>query len=177
MDRRLFLASGGATFLTLATAPAYALSPASNLPRSLSFENLHTGERLKTTYWEDGGLVGESLKDIAHVLRDHRTNEDHAIDLTLLDTLCALNLTTENHRSLQVISGYRSPATNAKLHANSDGVAVRSLHMVGQAIDIRIQGMPTKSLYNAARSLKAGGVGYYPDSQFVHVDVGRVRYW
>jgi len=117
------------------------------------------------------------LADINRVLRDHRTGDKHDIDPRLLDLLCDLRLRLDTSESLQIISGYRSAKTNAILHANSNGVAERSLHMDGKAVDIRIAGRALSLLRKTALSMKAGGVGYYPSSDFVHVDVGRVRSW
>ena len=145
--------------------------------RSLSFHNLHTGESLKTVYWQQGDYLPSSLADINRVLRDHRTGERHDIDPGLLDLLCDLRLRLDTRESLQIISGYRSPSTNAMLHANSDGVATRSLHLDGKAVDIRIRGRALSLLRKTALAMKGGGVGYYPSSDFVHVDVGRVRSW
>jgi uncharacterized protein YcbK (DUF882 family) len=145
--------------------------------RSLSFHNLHTNESLKTIYWQGGEYVDSSLADINHLLRDHRTNEKHPMDPRLLDLLCELRLKLDTTEPLQIISGYRSPATNAMLHSQSEGVAPHSLHMDGMATDIRIPGRALALLRKTALSMKAGGVGYYPSSDFVHVDVGRVRSW
>lgn len=145
--------------------------------RALSFHNLHTGESLKTVYWQQGEYLEPSLEDIQRVLRDHRTNEIHDIDRKLLDLLCDLRLRLDTREPLQIISGYRSPATNALLHSLSGGVAQRSLHMDGKAVDIRIHGRELSLLRKTALAMKAGGVGYYPSSNFVHVDIGRVRSW
>src|SRR5690606_22191472 len=117
------------------------------------------------------------LDAVNEVLRDHRTGEVHAIDPQLLDLLSGLAGKLEARPRFQVISGYRSPASNAKLHAKSSGVATRSLHMQGKAIDIRMGGVELANLRRAALGLRAGGVGYYPSSDFVHVDTGRVRQW
>jgi uncharacterized protein YcbK (DUF882 family) len=120
------------------------------------------------------------LSKINHILRDHRANEVKAIDTGLLDLLHRLGGTLQTSAAYHVISGYRSPATNATLRSNGGahtGVASKSLHMVGKAIDVRLPDVPLKELHRAALSLKGGGVGYYPDLNFVHVDVGRVRYW
>jgi len=144
--------------------------------RKLSFENLHTGDRLNTTYWADGRYEAQAMREIAWVLRDHRVNEVHPIDPRLLDLLHTLGHAVGRH-GFQVISGYRSPITNARLAAASEGVASHSLHTEGMAIDIRIQGMRTSALRDAALELHGGGVGYYARSDFVHVDVGRVRRW
>lgn len=183
LDRRAFLGFG-------AFAAAAALSPlkaqAANLPsnksvvRTLSFFNTHTGERLTSTYCCDGRYEPEALQEINHILRDYRTDEVKPIDPKLLDLLHELGGTLESDSPFHIISGYRSPHTNQMLRARggtSTGVASKSLHMVGKAIDVRVPGVKLDHLRAAARSLKLGGVGYYPSSNFVHVDTGRVRYW
>jgi uncharacterized protein YcbK (DUF882 family) len=145
--------------------------------RTLALYNLHTGETLKTAYWVQGEYLSQALSEINHILRDFRTEEILPIDTGLLDLLHDLHNTTGSRGMLHVVSGYRSPATNARLRENSHGVAGHSMHMVGKAADIRVPGYSLSSLRKAATDLKGGGVGYYPDSDFVHVDVGRVRYW
>jgi len=149
---------------------------AKELARTLSFYNLHTGERLTTVYWEKGHYVRAALDEVNYILRDFRQNEVKPIDPTLLDLLVALRGRLQSQENYEVISGYRSPLTNAMLHSQSEGVAAHSLHMDGRAIDIRLPGRPLALLRVAALSLQRGGVGYYPD-RFVHVDTGRVRYW
>ncbi|HEY3798163.1 MAG TPA: DUF882 domain-containing protein [Caulobacteraceae bacterium] len=160
----------------LGTAPlARALA---GLPaRRVAFNNLHTGEKLDVAYWENGAYVPEALGAVNHVLRDWRDNEVHVIEPKLLDLLTALGAQLDTKAAVNVICGYRSPATNAMLHAESSQVASGSLHMVGQAIDIRLPGVATAHIRDAAMQLGLGGVGYYPESDFVHVDVGRVRHW
>lgn len=150
---------------------------ASQSARALQFENLHTGDRLKTTYWSEGAYVPEALREIAWVLRDHRTDTAHPIAPGLLDLLVDVRAALESTSPLHVISGYRAPESNAQLARPGSGVARRSLHMEGSAVDIRIPGIALTRLRDAAKSLRQGGVGYYPDSQFVHLDVGRVRQW
>jgi uncharacterized protein YcbK (DUF882 family) len=145
--------------------------------RRLAFDNLHTGEKLDVAYWENGAYVPGALAAVNHVLRDHRNNEVHYIHPDLLDLLTALSHRLDAGPRFEVISGYRSPATNAMLHAESSEVAKSSLHTQGMAIDIRMAGLNLAYLHNAALSLDLGGVGYYPESDFVHVDVGRVRRW
>ncbi|MBU6407141.1 MAG: DUF882 domain-containing protein [Alphaproteobacteria bacterium] len=145
--------------------------------RALGFHNLHTGEALTIEYWQNGVVPEDAAAAISHVLRDHRTGETHPIDLRLLDLLHALSLQIPSLRPFQVISGYRSPQTNATLANASAGVARRSLHMQGMAIDIAVEGVATSTLRNAALAMNGGGVGYYPDPGFVHIDVGRVRQW
>jgi uncharacterized protein YcbK (DUF882 family) len=178
LNRRRFLKLGAIAALA-GVFPRSALgSSAAALPeRSLAFYNTHTGERLKTVYWVQGNYISDSLGEIDHILRDHRTNEVLNIDTRLLDLLFALQNELDTSQPFHIISGYRSPQTNAFLHAHSSGVAENSLHLVGKAIDIRTPGRPLSMLRKAAVALNGGGVGYYPKSDFVHVDVGRVRYW
>lgn len=145
--------------------------------RSLAFYNLHTGESLTTVYYERGRYVAGALQEINYMLRDFRVNEVKPIDPRLLDLLVELRDRLDTTASYDVISGYRSPKTNAMLHALSEGVAVHSLHVEGRAIDIRVPNRDLSTLHDAALSLSAGGVGYYPRSDFVHVDTGRVRRW
>ena len=145
--------------------------------KSLAFYNTHTGENLKTVYWAEGHYLGQSLREINHILRDPRNDEVHDIDTGLLDLLFAIRKQIETNQPFHVISGYRSAATNEFLRAHTTGVAEHSLHLVGQAIDIRSPGRELRTLQKVAVALKGGGVGYYPKSDFVHVDIGRVRYW
>jgi uncharacterized protein YcbK (DUF882 family) len=146
--------------------------------RRLSFVNLHTGESLTAVYWANGTYQSNALKEIDHVLRDFRTGDVHSIDLRLLDLLHALQRKVKSRSPFQVISGYRSPATNAKLASLSGGgVARRSFHMKGMAIDVALEDRRLTALRDAALDLRAGGVGYYPRPGFVHVDVGPARSW
>lgn len=176
LSRRALLTGGAAALAMVATKPASA-SILSARPRFLTLENLHTGERIKAEYWAGRNYLADGLRSIAQVLRDHRNNTIHEIDTKLLDTLVLLREKLGVQTGFQVISGYRSPESNAKLHSASEGVAVHSLHMEGKAIDIRVPGVQLAHLRDAAKSLAVGGVGYYAKSDFVHVDVGRVRYW
>ena len=145
--------------------------------RSLSFREIHTGELLSTVYWVDGRYVPEALAAIDHILRDYRTGEIKPIDKGLMDFLHAIRLELCTDEPFHVISGYRSPSTNAMLRQRNPGVAKNSLHMTGKAIDIRVPGCCLSRLRRVAMGLKGGGVGYYRRSNFVHVDVGRVRSW
>ena len=176
-SRRDILRTGlGAVVLggaALSAGPGFA-NPATG---RLAFHNLHTGESLTAVYRDGGSLVPDALDAVNHVLRDYRTGDVHPIDPRLLDLLSALSARVDTRAPFQVISGYRSPATNAMLHAHSDGVAKSSLHMKGLAIDIRLADVDLGRLHGAALSMAAGGVGYYPTSDFVHVDVGAVRRW
>ena len=179
LARRTFLknalgaASGAAA---LGAAPA-ALAMAGVSARRLAFNNLHTGEALEVAYWEEGAYVPDALAAVNHVLRDYRTGDVHVIEPKLLDLLTALRTSLGTGATVGVISGYRSPQTNAMLHERSGQVASGSLHMLGQAIDIRIPGVDSATIRDAAMRLAIGGVGYYPTSDFVHVDIGRVRRW
>jgi uncharacterized protein YcbK (DUF882 family) len=161
----------GATF-----APAAYAIPAA-VPRRLSFENLHTGERLQAAYWQDGGYDPAACRKIDWILRDHRAGLTTPIATNLLDLLHAIRGKLSTDEPFQVISGYRSPGTNAHLARMSSGVASNSLHMQGLAIDVRLPGCALSRLRDTAKALKVGGVGYYAKSDFVHIDVGRVRYW
>ncbi len=177
LNRRSLLGVGGACAFSLLSGRAFAYGNALDRSKKLSFHNLHTGENLRTEFWAEGKFIPEALGQINHVLRDHRTNEISAIDPGLLDLLHALQGKIGTRETFHVISGYRSAASNAKLRAHSGGVANRSLHMSGKAIDIALPGCKLADLRRAALSLRAGGVGYYPASGFVHVDTGRVRNW
>ena len=144
--------------------------------RFLTFHNLHTEERLHITYFADGAYVTASLARVDWLLRDFRSGDVHAIDPHLLDTLYALTVAC-GCETFEIISGYRSPSTNAMLRKASNGVAKHSLHMEGRAIDVRVAGLGTARLRDAAIALRRGGVGYYARSDFVHLDTGRFRTW
>jgi len=145
--------------------------------RQVALHNLHTGERLRAEYLVDGELQRGVLQALDHLLRDHRSGEIHAIDPRLFDQLFFLQTEVGCSDHLEIISGYRSPQSNAKLRQKSAGVAKNSLHMSGRAIDFRIPGCDLGNLRTAALSLRAGGVGYYPRENFVHIDTGRIRHW
>jgi uncharacterized protein YcbK (DUF882 family) len=183
LSRRRFCALGamaGAALLVPRGASAAVSSALRSGMKQLSFFHTHTGESLDTSYCCDGRYEPAALAEVNHFLRDFRVNEEHAIDPRLLDLLHSLYGELQTRDRYHVISGYRSSRTNAMLRergGGQTGVASHSLHMVGQAIDIRVPTLPLVDLHKAARSLKLGGVGFYPNSNFVHVDVGRVRYW
>jgi uncharacterized protein YcbK (DUF882 family) len=145
--------------------------------RSLSLYNTHTGEKLRATYWCQGKYVPDALKDINRLLRDHRTGDVKKIDVSLLDLLYVLRGELDSRQPYHIISGYRSVKTNNQLRKHNSGVAKGSLHTCGKAVDIFVPDRQLHNLRTAAVSLRRGGVGYYPESGFVHVDVGRVRYW
>ena len=145
--------------------------------KTLSFEHTHTGDRLKLTYFEQGRYLKDALEEIDYLLRDFRTGGVHRIDTDLLDQLYDLKLILGIKRPFHIVSGYRSPYTNARLHKTSHGVSKHSLHMEGKAIDIRVEGLDVRLIRNAAVRMGRGGVGYYPTSNFVHLDTGRFRTW
>jgi uncharacterized protein YcbK (DUF882 family) len=174
IDRRKFLIAGLGVAGALIVPGASALAAPG---RDLSFVNLHTGEKLGTTYWLGGRHVPSACHRIDALLRDYRTGEIAPISTHLLDLLHAIRTRLGTEAPFQVISGERSPKTNARLASAGRGVARKSLHMRGMAIDIRVPDCSLKRLRAVAVDLKGGGVGYYPKSGFIHVDVGRVRYW
>ena len=179
IHRRRFLRWGllAASAFFLPRQAGAAVREATPPGRRLAFFNTHTGESLEACYFKSGCYDPNALRAINHILRDHRSGEVGPIDERLLDLLYTLSRRCENPRPFHVISGFRSPATNAALHLCNRGVAAQSLHVHGKAIDIRIPGLQTCELKGIALSLAAGGVGYYPASDFVHVDIGRVRSW
>jgi uncharacterized protein YcbK (DUF882 family) len=145
--------------------------------RELGFVSVHTGERLSVVYRVGETCPPEALARVNHQLRDHRTGTVAAIEPALLDLLYSLRVETGSRESYELISGYRSPATNAMLRARGVKAARRSYHMKGMAIDVRLADVPSRRLRDAALDLQRGGVGYYAKSDFVHVDVGPVRFW
>ncbi len=178
-DRRLFL-QRFAQFAALGAAgsavmPALAARPDA---RALAFDHTHTGERLSLVYAVGDHYVTDALGALNHFMRDHYTGDVGVMDPQLFDLLHRVRQELGTRTSFQVISGYRCPTTNATLKATrGGGVARRSLHMDGKAIDVRLPGVALGDLRDAALSLRSGGVGYYPRDQFVHLDTGRVRHW
>jgi uncharacterized protein YcbK (DUF882 family) len=177
LNRRTLLAAAAAGATPMLGIPAAAQAAAGDGVRRIALLNLHTGEAFKEVYFANGSYITDALEAAARALRDWRTGEVHRIDPKLFDLMSAVQARLEVDRPYQIISGYRSPKTNAALHERSSGVATKSLHMLGQAVDVRIAGVELQNLHKAALSLKAGGVGYYPKSNFVHIDVGRPRQW
>lgn len=167
---------GAAAAVGLAASPSWAMVPAPK-PRSLKLYNIHTGESLATEFFAQGRYVPEALKEANYLLRDFRTGDVEAIDPELLDLLAKLHGVLDSREPFHVISGYRSPKTNAMLRKRSSGVAKKSYHMRGKAIDVYLPDRDLALLRRAAMNLKRGGVGYYPKSGFVHIDTGRVRSW
>lgn len=179
-DRRDFLRLGGAALIAATLFDPTESWAAAQRPaaRKLAFLNTHTGERVKAEYWVKGKYQKDALRAINRVMRDHRTGGVHKMDPRLLDTMFAMQARLNAKGPIHLVSAYRSPQTNAAMHeADPSGVARRSFHVQGKAVDIRIPGMPLSNLYKVALRMRAGGVGYYPDSNFVHVDVGPIRRW
>lgn len=178
VSKRLFIA--GALTLPL-TANSFGMNRGMNrptsTPRELSFYHTHTGKNLSIIYHDGETHQSPALQEINQFLSDFRSGEIYPIDTRLLDALYLLQQKTGVENSFEVISAYRSPKTNAKLRQKSNGVAKRSLHMQGKAIDVRLRGHNTKSLRDTAIAMKIGGVGYYRRSDFIHLDTGRVRFW
>lgn len=174
-ERRRILKTIG-LFLPAITFPAPAVF-ARQAPRRLGFYHTHTRETLDIVYFEDAVYQTDALDEINHLLRDFRSRETYPIDPKLLDILYAISVRTRSEGQFQIISGYRSPETNAMLRSSTGGVAKGSLHMKGQAIDVRLTDVSLKTLHQAGLDLRLGGVGYYPKSNFVHLDTGRVRSW
>ncbi len=180
LGRRRFLKAGLIGLASLALPlPIFAqLTGPASRERSLSLYNTHTGESLQSVvYWAAGDYLPEALTDINFLLRDHRTDQVKPIDPKLFDLLHTLSYKLGIHRPYQIISGYRSPKSNRKLQQTSSGVAKNSFHLAGQAADIRLPGRNLSQLRRAALNLRAGGVGYYPQSNFIHVDTGPRRSW
>jgi uncharacterized protein YcbK (DUF882 family) len=157
--------------------PVTATRSASQAPRWLKLHNIHTQEKLEAVYFEKGEYVPDAVQALDRVLRDYRTGDVYSMHPELFDTLSTLSQKTGSKSHFQVISGYRSPKTNAMLHERSGQVAKRSLHMDGKAMDVYLEDVALDRLRAAALDLKRGGVGYYPVSNFVHLDVGPVRRW
>ena len=176
MNRRNFLGRAMAMVpLLLVSSPSSLL--ASLEEKTLSFYHTHTLKELSIVYSRNGRHIPSALASINNFLKDFRTGDIHPIDPSLLDILHDLRLATGTKDFFEVISGYRSPQTNTMLKNKSGGVASHSLHMLGKAIDIRLPSFSTGHLHKIALAFKRGGVGYYPQSDFIHLDTGHVRTW
>jgi uncharacterized protein YcbK (DUF882 family) len=176
VSRRRFLGFAAATLAAGAAAPAIA-APRRIMFRQISLDNVHTGEALDAVYWADDYYIPQTMKRVAWVLRDFHSGDVHPIDPKLLDLLARLQEKLRSDEPFMVTSGYRSPRTNAWLAEVNEGVAAHSLHMQGMAVDVSLRQRRLTDLHDAALDLQGGGVGYYPASGFVHVDVGPVRRW
>ncbi|MBI5409626.1 MAG: YcbK family protein [Nitrospirae bacterium] len=181
MVSRRGLLTGGIVTIATSLIPRKAFSAVKDVlletERSLFLYNVYTGEKLKADYWSNGQYISDVLTEVNHLFRDHLTEAIETIDTNLLDLLYSLKEKLKINEPFNIVSGYRSPQTNAKLRKWRRGVAKNSLHMYGKAVDIRVPGYSTKAVRLAAIELQGGGVGYYPRSGFVHLDVGEIRYW
>lgn len=180
MKRREVLKLGFAGFIG-ASLPLITASEAQSAYSFNSWEVMfrhgHTGESFRGVYRIGDKYLPEAFAKLNYVMRDFRTGEVFPMDPHVLDILSIIQKRTGHSKPFEILSGYRSPRTNAMLRKNSSGVARNSFHMYGQAVDFRLPGHSTKGLKNIAKGLKAGGVGYYPKSNFVHIDTGKVRSW
>jgi len=175
-SRRAILRYLTATGAMLILPAAFANLP-NEAPRQLSLYNLHTEEKLKVTYWLGGHYHQEGLTKINYVLRDHRSGEHTDMDPQLLDLMFLLHQKMHSNQAFHIISGYRSSASNEMLRKTSSGVAQKSYHTLGMAVDLRLPGTKLEDLRDMAIHLQGGGVGFYPKSDFIHIDTGRVRRW
>tara|TARA_B110000238_G_C16100053_1_gene427850 strand:- start:735 stop:1304 length:570 start_codon:yes stop_codon:yes gene_type:complete len=176
-NRRKFLIHATASVLAASFPPLILAKTNAPEEKTLSFLNLHTNETLKCCYQKNNQLDLEALAKINHILRDHRTQEVAQIDHQIIDMLHTLHTLTKSSAPFEIISGYRSPKTNESLRKSTSGVAKRSLHMQGKAIDVRLPDVALKKFRDIAISLQAGGVGYYSKSSFLHLDTGTPRHW
>ena len=166
--------------MALLASGALKVIPASarqTVGHEVSIKNAHTGERFQGVYRIGSYYVPGAFRKINRVMRDHRTGDIHPIDPKLIDTVSRIQRDCRCGQAVEILSGYRSPKTNNMLRSKSSAVAKNSFHMKGQAADIRVPGSSSSKVRNTARALRVGGVGYYPRSNFVHVDTGSVRTW
>lgn len=177
VSRRHFIKLAGSGVVVAACVPQIVLASYPETSRILAMNNLHTGETLETCYFNGVRYVRAELDRLNHICRDFRRNEVHPMDKNLFDQISEIQSLLGTQAEVQIISGYRSPATNEMLRTHSSGVAKKSFHMLGQAIDFRLDGVQLSQVREAAIELGAGGVGYYPSSDFVHIDTGPVRHW
>ncbi|WP_455427610.1 DUF882 domain-containing protein [Dryocola sp. LX212] len=176
-NRRKLLALGSVAF-GAALLPTQAFATLSTpRPRILTLNNLHTGESLKAEFFDGRGYIQDELARLNHFFRDYRANKIKSIDPKLFDQLYRLQGLLGTNKPVQLVSGYRSLDTNNELRAHSRGVAKKSYHTKGQAMDFHIEGISLSNVRKAALSMRAGGVGYYPRSNFVHIDTGPLRHW
>ena len=179
IDRREILKLGLAG--TLATIVPLGFSSEAQASRGntwrVAFKQAHTGESFNGVYRVGGKYLPEAFERLNYILRDFRTGEVFPMDPRVIDILAMVQKKAGQRQPIEILSAYRSPKTNAGLRKNSSGVAKNSFHMYGQALDLHIKGYSTSRLRSIAKSLRAGGVGYYPKSDFIHVDTGTVRSW
>jgi uncharacterized protein YcbK (DUF882 family) len=177
LPRRLFILQAASPMALALVGLSPREAEAARRERSVLLHHAHTGETLKAVYYADGRYQPDALKAAARHLRDWRQGLAHEVDPELLDLIWGMRKKLATTAPIEVLCGYRSPATNALLRKRSRAVARHSLHMEGMAIDLHVPGRSLRAVRAAAIGLKGGGVGYYPKSGFVHVDTGALRYW
>ncbi len=179
LSRRRFLKSVACGSILAMATPKIAQAAFSGFSahKTLALEHQHTGETLNLTYYEHGRYIYGAVDEISYFLRDYHNGAVHSVDPALLDQLYDVKLLLGTRKPFQIVSGYRSPETNASLRRHSRGVARQSLHMEGRAVDIRMEGISARTIRDSAMSLQRGGIGYYPSSNFVHLDTGDIRTW
>ncbi|MGL4855518.1 MAG: DUF882 domain-containing protein [Plesiomonas sp.] len=176
-SRRKWLALGGVVLgCSLLPGQAWA-SLSTSKPKVLTLSNINTGEKVKAEFFDGKNYVSEELTRLNFLLRDYRANQVTKIDKKLFEQLYRVQLMLGTKGEIQLISGYRSPKTNKNLRQRSSGVAKHSYHTLARAVDFRIEGASLSHVRKAALKMRAGGVGYYPKSNFVHIDTGPVRTW
>jgi len=177
-NRRKLLSLGGVALGAAAILPTPAFATLSTpRPRILTLNNLNTGESIKAEFFDGRGYIQDELAKLNHFFRDYRANKMKSIDPKLFDQLYRLQMLLQTRKPVQLISGYRSLNTNDDLRKHGSGVAKHSYHTKGQAMDFHIDGVSLSNVRKAALSMRSGGVGYYPSSNFVHIDTGPVRHW
>jgi len=179
MTRRGVLGAFAATAVTAAptfTNAAGFLRGAGDI-RRLRMTSPRTGEKIDMIYWIEGDYLKDAVKEINRFMRDWRTNDVHQIDIRTIDIMAAAHNLMDAHEPYMLLSGYRSPKTNAMLRSRGRGVAKNSRHMRGQAADLRLSSRSVSQMYRAAKACRGGGVGRYSGSNFVHMDCGPVRSW
>ena len=179
VTRRGILAAFAATAVTAApvAANAFGIKRGAGDIRRIRMFSGRTGESIDTVYWIDGQYIPDAVAEVSYFMRDWRSNEVTSIDTRTLDIIAAAHRLLDVDSPYMMLSGYRCPKTNAMLRSRSSGVARNSLHMKGQAADLRLNGRSVSQIAKAAASCRAGGVGRYSKSNFVHMDCGDVRNW
>ncbi|MCG7518263.1 DUF882 domain-containing protein [Ruegeria sp. Ofav3-42] len=179
LTRRALLGAFAAT--AIVAAPTYSnaagfLRGGGDIRRIRMYSG-RTGERIDMIYWVDGKYIKDAVKEVNHFMRDWRTDQVKSMDLRTIDIMAASHNLLDVNEPYMLLSGYRSPQTNAMLRSRSRRVAKNSLHMKGQAADLRLSSRSVSQMAKAAMSCRAGGVGKYYRSNFVHMDCGEVRSW
>jgi uncharacterized protein YcbK (DUF882 family) len=177
LSRRNFIKLAGKSFAIASCTPKALFANENESARSISMKSLHTGECVETCYYNGRHYVESEIKKLNYFCRDFRREEIVSMDKRLFDHICRIQNLLGSQAEVLLISGYRAPSTNEELRKLSKGVAKRSYHTLGQAIDFRLDGVALKQVRDAAFELKLGGLGYYPSSEFIHIDTGPVRYW